>query len=313
MAEPSEFGLDVGVYGRLATPDAILTLARFAEQVGFDSVWLADHVAFPVSFASKYPYNQTGSFPAPLSDPLLEPIATMGVLVGATKRVRIGTAVLIMPYRNPVLLARMLITLDQFSGGRIVLGAGVGWLAEEFAVLGAADFAKRGRVTDEYIEIFKALAAGGEVGYEGRTYRFDPVFSVPGSAQRPHPPVLVGGLSDPALRRVARHGSGWLAVTLGPDRLPERLAALRRICGEEGRRFEDLQLVYKVFLDPGEPKRSRFDDREPGSGSWAEIIDDLKAVRDQGFTSIVVRYRGEGAAAQTEQIERFVNEVMPRV
>ena len=156
MASLASFGLDVGIYGPLADPPTILQLARHAEDVGFESIWLADHVAFPVSFKSEYPYSAKGGFPTRLSDPLMEPVASMAVLVGATKRVRIGTAALIMPYRNPVLLARMLVTLDQFSGGRIVLGAGVGWLEEEFKVLGAYDFKKRGRVTDEYLEIFKA-------------------------------------------------------------------------------------------------------------------------------------------------------------
>ncbi|TMJ71024.1 MAG: LLM class flavin-dependent oxidoreductase [Alphaproteobacteria bacterium] len=135
MASLGTFGLDVGIYGPLANPQTILQLAQHAETVGFESIWLADHVAFPVSFKSEYPYSAQGNFPSRLSDPLMEPVATMGVLVGATKRVRIGTAALIMPYRNPVLLARMLVTLDHFSGGRIVLGAGVGWLEEEFNVL----------------------------------------------------------------------------------------------------------------------------------------------------------------------------------
>ena len=140
MAGLSSFGLDVGIYGALADPQTILRLAQHAEEAGFGSIWLADHVAFPVSFKSKYPYSANGDFPTRLSEPLMEPVATMAVLVGATKRVRIGTAALIMPYRNPVLLARMLVTLDQFSGGRIVLGAGVGWLEEEFNVLDTSRF-----------------------------------------------------------------------------------------------------------------------------------------------------------------------------
>src|ERR1043166_5655544 len=162
MAGLASFGLDGGIYGPLPNPESILQLARHAEETGFESIWLADHVAFPVSFKSEYPYSAKGGFPTPHSRPLMEPIASMAVLVGATKRVRIGTAALIMPYRNPVLLARMLVTLDHFSGGRIVLGAGVGWLEEEFKVLDSYDFRKRGRVTDEYLEIFKAVCAGGE-------------------------------------------------------------------------------------------------------------------------------------------------------
>src|SRR5262249_40889253 len=162
MARLTSFGLDVGIYGPLADAPTILQLARHAEGAGLGSSWLAGHVPCPVSSSSAYACSTKGHFPTRLAEPLMEPVATMGVLVGATKRVEIGTAALIMPYRNPVLLARMLVTLDRFSGGRVILGAGVGWLEEEFAVLGSRDFKKRGRVTDEYLEIFKAICAGGE-------------------------------------------------------------------------------------------------------------------------------------------------------
>jgi len=313
MASLDSFGLDVGIYGALADPDTVLHLARHAEEAGFESIWLADHVAFPVSFKSEYPYSAKGDFPTSLSDPLLEPIATMGVLVGATKRVRIGTAVLIMPYRNPVLLARMLVTLDNFSGGRVVLGAGVGWLQEEFDVLDTFDFKQRGRVTDEYLEIFKAVCAGGKVSYRGETYAFDPIFSAPGSVQRPHPPILIGGLADAALRRVATHGNGWLAVMASPETLRERLATLERLAGDAGRRFADLSLAYKMFLNIGEAKRSRFDAREPGTGSLTQITDDLKRLFELGFTKIIVRYRGSNAAELMSQIDRFAAQIVPKV
>ena len=136
MAQALMFGLDVGIYGRLATRDYILELATLAEVSGLESLWVADHVIFPATLTSAYPYSATGTFPLDMTqEPLLEPLATMGVLVGATQRVKIGTAVLVMPYRHPVLLARMLVTLDVLSGGRTLLGAGVGWLAEEFAAL----------------------------------------------------------------------------------------------------------------------------------------------------------------------------------
>ncbi|MEX2614733.1 MAG: TIGR03619 family F420-dependent LLM class oxidoreductase [Alphaproteobacteria bacterium] len=312
MADIGQFGLDVGIYGPLAQPDTVLTLAQFAEQAGFGSIWLADHIVFPTRFASRYPFSVKGDFPAPTDDPLLEPIAAMGVLAGATRRIRIGTAVLIIPYRNPIVTARQLITIDQFSGGRVILGAGVGWLKEEFEALHTADFALRGKVTDEYLEIFKAMAAGGEVGFEGETYRFDPVHSVPGSIQRPHPPILIGGVSNPALRRVVRHG-GWLATALEPRQVPDRLAALKRFAEEAGRRYDDLELVYKLFIAPGEPKQSVYGNRQPGSGSQAQIVDDLKAILDAGFESVIIRYRGDSAVEQTAQMARFADDVLPKL
>jgi len=218
-----------------------------------------------------------------------------------------------MPYRNPVLLARMLITLDHFSGGRIVLGAGVGWLAEEFAVLGAPAFAKRGKVTDESLEIFKAVCAGGAVAYRGETYAFDAFHSSPGSLQRPHPPILIGGVADPALRRVARHGDGWMAVTIGPAHLAERLGTLRRFCAERGRDVDKLTIAYKLFVSVGEAKRSQLDDRMPGTGSHQQVIDDIKALLDLGVGTVIVRHYADDLADLDAQLSRFADDIIPRI
>ncbi|MBT4488489.1 MAG: TIGR03619 family F420-dependent LLM class oxidoreductase [Rhodospirillaceae bacterium] len=313
MAGNIEFGLDVGIYGRLATPDEVLKLALLAEDEGFHAVWLADHVVFPATVAPKYPYSLDGNFPVPLDEPLLEPVATMGVLVGATKRVKIGTAVLVIPYRNPILLARMLATLDVFSNGRIILGAGVGWMEEEFNALDTFDFTKRGKVTDEYLEIFKAICGGGEVAYQGETYQFEAVNSYPPSVQRPHPPILVGGTSNPALRRVARLGNGWLSVGLPLNKLAERLDVLRGLWRDEGRAEADLQLYHKLFINIGEAVAAKDGGREPGTGSVIEIIDDFKRIVDLGYRGFIVRYRGEDAGEQQRQISQFAAEVAPKI
>ncbi len=312
MASMNSFGLDVGIYGALADPPTVLRLATLAETAGFESVWVADHVVFPVKFKSEYPYSAKGDFPSTLSDPLLEPIATLGVLAGATKRVKLGTAVLIIPYRNPIVTARQLVTLDQFSGGRIILGCGVGWLEEEFEALDTFDFKRRGKVTDEYIEIFKRIAAGGEVGFDGETYKFDPVFSSPGSVQRPHPQVLIGGIADPALKRVARIGDGWLAVAAPPDLLAEAVKKLGGFTREAGRKPEDISLTYKIFLNIGEAKRGRFGVREPGTGSLDDIVDDVKRIMGLGFSRIIVRCRGRTLPDLEGQMSRFVDEIAPR-
>jgi len=313
MANINQFGLDLGIYGPLAKAETIIELGKFAERVGFNSIWLADHIIFPSQFESKYPYSANGSFPVPVAEPLMEPIATMGVLIGETSSIKIGTAVLIMPYRNPILLSRMLITMDQFSGGRIILGAGVGWLEEEFKVLNTHDFNKRGLITDEYIEIFKLLCAGGQVKFEGATYEFPSSYSVPGSLQKPHPPVLIGGIANPALRRVIKHGDGWLAVALNAERMRERLTQLKVLSEESGRNFDELDLVYKIFINPGEARPGPFGDREIGTGSELEIIDDLKSALDSGFKKIIVRYRGDNVETQSEQMERFVSEIIPKL
>jgi probable F420-dependent oxidoreductase len=314
MAHALQFGLDVGVYGRLATREHILELAALAEASGLESIWVADHVIFPVTLTSKYPYSASGAFPMDMTkEPLLEPIATMGVLVGATQRVKIGTAVLVMPYRHPVLLARMLITLDVLSAGRTLLGAGVGWLAEEFTALEARPFAARGRVTDECIEIVKRLCQGGEVAFHGDHYHLDAVVSNPGSVQRPHPPILIGGTSYAALRRVARLGDGWLSTGLHPARLGERLGVLQTLCETHGRRFADLRLCHKLFINIGEARTSADGSRDPGTGAATDIVDDLRRLVDLGYRSCIVRYRGSEAAEQRQQLHRFISEIMPKV
>jgi probable F420-dependent oxidoreductase len=314
MAPALKVGLDVGIYGRLATRDHILELAELAESAGLESIWVADHVIFPATFTSKYPYSATGTFPLDMTkEPLLEPIATMGVLVGATQRVKIGTAVLVMPYRNPVLLARMLVTLDVLSGGRTMLGAGVGWLAEEFAALDARPFVARGRVTDECIEIVKRMCQGGEVSFRGEHFQLDPVVSSPGSVQRPHPPILVGGTSNAALRRAARLGDGWLSTGLRPERLLERLSALQKLCEAQGRRFADLSLGHKLFINIGEARKGTDGSRDAGTGSQAEIVDDLRRLVDLGYRSIIVRYRGDDAEEQRTQLRSFIADIIPKV
>jgi probable F420-dependent oxidoreductase len=246
-------------------------------------------------------------------EPLLEPIATMGVLVGATRRVKIGTAVLVMPYRNPVLLARMLVTLDVLSSGRTMLGAGVGWLAEEFAALDARPFAARGRVTDECIEIVKRLCQGGEVTFRGEHYQLGPVVSNPGSVQRPHPPILIGGTSKAALRRAARLGDGWLSTGLRPERLRERLSMLQQLCEAQGRRFADLSLCHKLFLNIGEARIGADGSRDAGTGSQADIVDDLRHLVDLGYRHVIVRYRGSDAEEQRKQLRSFLANIMPKV
>jgi probable F420-dependent oxidoreductase len=237
----------------------------------------------------------------------------MGVLVGATRRVKIGTAVLVMPYRNPVLLGRMLVTLDVLSGGRMMLGAGVGWLAEEFTALDARPFAARGRVTDECIEIVKRLCQGGEVTFQGEYYRLDPLASNPGSVQRPHPPILIGGTSNAALRRAARLGDGWLSTGLRAEHLRERLGVLRKLCEAHGRRLADLSLVHKLFINIGETRKGADGSRDPGTGSQADIVDDLRCLVDLGYSGVVVRYRGSDAEQQRKQLRTFIADILPKV
>ncbi|MSP04452.1 MAG: TIGR03619 family F420-dependent LLM class oxidoreductase [Acetobacteraceae bacterium] len=313
MTHPLTFGLDVGVYGALATRHHILALAALAEQSDFTTIWVADHVIFPAQFTSRYPYNATGQFPVNMTqEPLMEPVATMAVLVGKTQHVRIGASVLVMPYRNPVLLGRMLVTLDQLSGGRMILGAGVGWLAEEFSALNARDYAARGAVTDECLEIIRRLCVGGEVSFQGTHYQLAPVISSPGSLQRPHIPILIGGTTRHALNRTARFGNGWISTDMRPDRLQQRLATLRTLCEQYGKDFDKLTLTHKVFIHIGQSRRDSSGERAIGTGSVTEITDDLQRLADIGYHHIIIRFRDGDAEQQDTQLRIFIDDIMPR-
>ena len=219
------YGFYLPTRGRTATPEDLEILVRRGEALGFASVMIADHIVFPSVVTSKYPYTVSGVFPG--EGDALEQLALMAFIAGKTERLRLVTSVMILPYRNPVATAKTLATIDVLSRGRVTVGVGVGWLREEFEALGAADFDRRGAVSDEYLRIFKALWTESPVSFAGEFYRFDDVRCLPEPVQKPHPPIWIGGHSKAALRRVARLGDGWHPVGANPA-VPLTPADLRR-------------------------------------------------------------------------------------
>src|SRR6476469_1196646 len=171
---------------------------------------IADHIVFPTESNSAYPYTLDRKHPS--GGDALETFSILGVVAGATEKLRLVTSVLILPYRNPVLTAKMVASLDVLSGGRVTLGVGAGWLREEFEALHSPPFEARGAVTDEWIAIFKQLWSQSPASFEGRFYRYADIRVEPFPVQKPHPPIWVGGHSRAALRRTARHGQGWHPV-----------------------------------------------------------------------------------------------------
>jgi probable F420-dependent oxidoreductase len=215
------FGEDPGVDGCLAVADA-------AERLGYDSVWVHDHVIMPSDVSSRYLYNDTGASPFRVEQYIYDPLAVMAAVGARTSRVAIGTSVLIVPYRNPLVLAKALATIDRIAHGRIVLGIGVGWMAEEFAALGIADqWADRGRVTDEYMAVCIDLwTQEGPSSFHGQWVHYDGVGANPRPVQRPHIPIWVGGKTPAAMRRVARYGRGYHTIASTPAQLAAEVAAV---------------------------------------------------------------------------------------
>jgi probable F420-dependent oxidoreductase len=308
------YGFYLPTRGPTATRDGILALAREGERLGLHSTMVADHIVFPVESRSTYPYTLDGKHPS-LGD-ALDAFSILGLVAGATERLRLVTSVLVLPYRNPVLTAKMAASLDVLSGGRLTLGVGAGWLKEEFAALNSPAFEARGAVTDEWITIFKQLWAQSPASFAGRFYRYSDIRCEPFPVQKPHPPIWVGGHSRAALRRTARHGDGWhpvgavAASPLPPQEMRAHLDTLKRLTEIEGRDFAALTISYKAALyDTGIP--SPDGSRRPFSGRPAEIADDILSFAAIGVHELIFDFRGQSIAESVERLHRFAAEVMP--
>ena len=262
-------GMQPANSGPKATPDAITEEAELADRLGFDSLQVTDHVVVPVEINSRYPYNPTGRFAASPDTDYYEPISLLGYLAGRTRRIRLGTSVLIAAYRNPVVTARQLACLDQLTGGRLVVGLGVGWMAEEFAVLDAPPFAERGAATDEVIAVFRAIWGEQPASFDGRYYRFPPVGAMPKPVQPGGIPILIGGDSRPAIRRAARLGDGWQPFKLPPDELAPRLTYLREQAERADRDLSGFTVSIRLGLRLG---RALLERREGEESEWGTLV-----------------------------------------
>ena len=310
------YGFYLPTRGPSATREGVLSLAREGERLGLHSAMIADHVVFPIKSESDYPYTLDRKHPG--GGDALETFSILGIVAGATERLRLVTSVLVLPYRNPVLTAKMVASLDVLSNGRVTLGVGVGWLKEEFEALASPDFAQRGAVTDEWIAIFKQLWSESPATFKGKFYDYSDIRCEPFPLQKPHPPIWVGGHSPAALRRTARHGDGWhpvgaiAASPLPPDEMREHLEALRRLCDAEKRDFATLHISYKAPLyDTGVPDRGG--NRRSFTGSPLQIADDIRAFADIGVHELIFDFRGSSTAESIERLQKFAAEVMPIV
>jgi probable F420-dependent oxidoreductase len=208
-------------------------MARTAEELGFESFWCAEHPFIPVRSSSRFPGSEDGVIPETYSH-FIDPFVALARASGATSRIRLGTGIVLVPERHPLLLAKEVSTLDLFSGGRFLFGIGAGWLREETEIMGG-DFDHRWTQTRESILAMKELWTKTEAEFHGKYYDFPPVRSYPKPAQKPHPPVLLGGGAKNVLQRVVAWGDGWLPNRITPDELRASRATLDRLAKEAGR------------------------------------------------------------------------------
>ena len=305
-------------------PETFRRLSARAEAVGFHTIWIADHLVFPPVSAVEHPLNyqpNTGQGDDASSDvhregtavraddPIYEALATMAFLGALTKRCRIGVGVLVIPYRNPVIAAKMISTIDVLTGGRVTIGAGVGWLKEAFDAV-EADYEHRGKATDEYIDLMRVLWRDDEPQFDGELYHLEPGLRfLPKPVQSPIP-IWIGGVSGPALRRAAKRGDGWLAVYQPPE---EFIAGRQRVVDllhENDRSERDFTFAHRV--------RYRVTDSDGGDqiciGSPQRVAAGIRAYHDAGVDHLqLAPPPGPTTDSLVEQVDRFESEVLPLI
>src|SRR6266849_1434680 len=275
MEEAMQVGYFAVGIGPTVDPEWVRTIATAAERLGFSTIWAPEHVVLLEQYASKYPYS-SGKFPAPADTPIADPFSTLAYAAACTSQIRLGTGICLVPEHNPVVLAKTVATVDRLSGGRFILGAGVGWLAEEFAALGIP-FERRGARTREYVEVMRKLWTEPRSSHDGEFVKFEGVLSYPKPVAAKGVPVWFGGESAAALRRVAEYGDGWLGFKVSPAAAADKIRRIEEMLKANGRRRSDVTLAVSPYTD-------RIN------------ADDLKRYEDAGADEVALLMRGRRAS-----------------
>ncbi len=297
-----EFGVWIPNCRHLATPEIIRRCAVRAEQLGYDSVWVSDHVVVPSAHLER--------FGAAVNDPLI----TLAVAAGATSRVRLGTTVLIVPYRNAVVTAKMVSSLDALSDGRFVLGVGAGWVAEESAML-SVPFEERGAMTDEYLAAMRELWTSPSPSFAGKYTQFADLHFEPKPVQKPHPPIWVGGHARASLRRAAEIGATWHPINRSVDELRAGRAELQQLCEARGRAVPPAVTLRNdtCVLRPGQPAPAAVHGGKVLAGEPAELADRIGELEAVGVEHLVLEFLAPDGADLDRQMTVFAEQVRPRL
>jgi probable F420-dependent oxidoreductase len=293
--------MDIGCHlpttqGPATARDAVVTFARAAEEGGLASLWVSDHVVIPRATTG---YGRGGTFPHPPDKPYLDPVTVLAAAAMCTSRVRLGSSVFILGHRHPVVMAKMLATVDALSSGRLICGVGVGWWKEELEIFGVP-FKARGRQADEVLKAFKALWTSDNPSFEGEFFRFRDIGFAPKPVQKPHPPLWIGGASPGAFRRVVALGDGWHASPRSLDDFRKGLAELRAAAAAARRPFETIELSLRFNLA----------DALVAQGPQA-LIDQLGEYKRLGVRHVLIEFRRDELGRMLELLGLVVGTVRP--
>ncbi len=314
-----DYGFNIPARGPLCTTENITALAKRGEELGFKYVAIPDHIVIPRAIDSPYPYSESRKMAGAASGDCMEQLTIMAYLAGITAKPRLLTSVMVVPHRPPVFTAKVLATIDVLSGGRVTVGCGAGWMQEEFEAIGAPPFAERGKVTDEYLQIFKELWTSEAPQFSGSYARFRDVSFLPKPLQQPHPPLWIGGESPAALRRVAKFGDAWYPIGSNPQfplnsisRYESGVARMREEAAKQGRDPARIALAYwanwykeGVHSQTDEGKRHLF------TGPDSAIAEDIVALRSVGVQTLLLNFQRSNLADSLASMERFVDKVLP--
>ena len=284
-----DFGIIFANAGPSARAEHAVALAQLAEENGFDTLWTVEHVVVPAGYESQYPYSRDGRMPGGEDIPIPDPLVWLTWVGAVTTRIKLATGVVILPQRNPVVLAKEVATLDALSGGRVVLGVGVGWLEEEFDAIGVP-FAERGARTDDYVHALRALWSQAEPTYHGRFVDFERAKSYPKPA-RGSVPIVVGGHTKAAARRAGRLGDGFFPARATPDELTMLLDEMGRAAKDAGRDADAIEITAGGAMD----------------------VERVKKYADLGVQRLVIPPLGFDIETLKQQLGNFADNVIAKV
>ena len=287
-----KFGIVPINLGEFIDPLVVIPFVQKAERLGYESVWTAEHVIIPKRYDSVYPYNPSGKVPFQPDAAIIDPLVALTFIAAATTRLRLGTGVNILPQTNPLYLAKWASSIDHLSQGRLMLGLGIGWLQEEFAAIGVP-FARRGKRSDEYLAALKAVWSGQEVDFQGEFVRWQGFQMRPAPAQAGGVPLVIGGVSAPAIRRTVRYGNGWYVIGKDLDEYRTHMRALDDECRRQGRNRGELEIT--AYWD-----------------YYRQGADSLSAYQELGVDRLLINVRALRHDSADAALERFADEVIAK-
>ena len=285
-----KIGLFAPLTNPFATPEYMRAVGRAAEERGFHSIWVAEHVLLFDEYGSQYPYAADGKIPVAGDAGILDPFVALAYIGATTDTIRLGTGICLVPQRNPVYTAKEVASLDYVTGGRVDFGVGIGWLEEEFRALGMP-FERRAARTRAYLEVMRRLWSDPLPEYEGEMYHLPRCRQDPKPIQKPHPPIHFGGESDPALKRVADIGQGWYGFNIGPEETADRLQALDKLLAARGRKRSDILVSVCPYMKPFDP-------------------DMVKRYRDAGVDQLIVMALAPTVDRLREQLDHLASTIV---